>query len=375
MSTLRFTAIPLTPIHIGNGDVLAPEDYLLDGDILMRFNRKAVVRDMRPSVRWELEAALDRNNFTKVQEFIRSACDPRCHVLSRIGISDASRGDLQMLIKSPESPARKREVHPFIYNPLNGKPYVPGSSIKSAIRTALVNHFTQQQLPGVQQAVNSSHKDHRTTILETKALNFQIGKLEGDPLRLLKVADAELPEGCTQIDRAMHVQRGKHPTDIQLHYERLLSRGDDKEISFTVELDLDEKVSRHSQVKALLGRELSFDLIRQSCNEFYTGRMFAEHRRFFSNDRTPEARYGAQGLVQFRSNKLLIGKSVRDSGMLLRLGRFSHFESLSVDELREGWNIKKKQPINEGSSRTLCRRAGVVGLEPMPFGWLLLRPL
>ncbi len=173
----------------------------------------------------------------------------------------------------------------------------------------------------------------------------------------------------------MHVQRGKHPTDIQMHYERLLSRGDDKEINFTVELELDETALSHRQVKRLLGRELSFDLIRQSCNEFYTSRMFAEHQRFFSNDSVPEVRYGAQGLVQFRSDKLLIARSVRDSGMMLRLGRFSHFESLSVDGLREGWNIKKKQSINEGSSRTLCRRAGVAGLEPMPFGWLLLRSL
>lgn len=373
MSTLHFTATPLTPIHIGNGDVLAPEDYLVDGDTLVRFNRSAVLRDMQPSVRRELEAALDRNDFTKVQELIRSACDPRRHVLSRIGISDASRSDLQMLIKSPESPARKREVHPFIYNSLNGKPYIPGSSIKGAIRTALVNHFTQQSLTGIRQVVNGADPGYQGKILETEALNFESGKLEGDPLRLLKVADAELPEGCTWIDQALQFQRGKGINGIQMHYERLLSRGDDKEISFTVEVELDETVLDHRRVKALLGRELSFDLIRQSCNEFYIGRMFAEHRRFFSDDSAPEARYGAQGLVQFTSDKLLIGKRVRDSGMLLRIGRFSHFESLSVDELRKGWNVKKKRPIEEGSSRTLCRRAGVAGLEPMPFGWLLLR--
>ncbi len=167
MSTFKFTATPLTPIHIGNGEVLAPEDYLLGGDTLMRFNRSGVLRDMQPTVRRELEAALDRNNFTEVQELIRSACDSQRHVLSRIGISDASRNDLQMLIKSPESAARKREVHSFVYNPLNGKPYIPGSSIKGAIRTALVNHFTQQQLSGVQQAVNSRHKNHRATILQS----------------------------------------------------------------------------------------------------------------------------------------------------------------------------------------------------------------
>jgi CRISPR-associated protein Csm5 len=56
---------------------------------------------------------------------------------------------------------------------------------------------------------------------------------------------------------------------------------------------------------------------------------------------------------------------------LLRVGHFSHFESLSVDELRKGYNIKKREPITDmGSTRTRCLMEN--GKPAMPFGWLML---
>jgi CRISPR-associated protein Csm5 len=57
--------------------------------------------------------------------------------------------------------------------------------------------------------------------------------------------------------------------------------------------------------------------------------------------------------------------------VLLRIGHFSHFESLSVDTLREGWNIQARRPITGmGATRTRCVMEN--GKPPMPFGWILL---
>lgn len=375
MTTLRFTATPLTPIHIGSGETLAPEDYLLRDDQLIRFNRSAVLRAMKPEVRRELETALDRNQFERAQEIVRGACDPVRHALGRIGISDESRDALRTLVANPESPVRNREVHPFVRNPHTGRPFVPGSSLKGAIRTAIVNHFTKEHLAGIASAVAGADDRSKARTLENQALNFEFRNLENDPLRLFKVADADLPDGSTRIDRALHVQRGKPPGDIQMHFERLLSQGDGEPVPFEVELELDEVALADRRVKEMIGRALSFDLIRKACNTFYTGRLLAEHQRFFSEDAAPEARYGALGLVKIQPDKILIAKSLREEGMLLRIGRFSHFESLSVDELRQGWNAQKRQPIEEGSTRTLCRSASLGGAVPMPFGWMLLRPL
>ncbi len=374
MTVYRFTATPLTPIHIGTGDTLAPEDYLLRDDQLIRFNRSAVVRDMSTQVRHELESALDRNQFDRAQEIIRGACNPARHSLGRIGISDQSRDALQTLVAHPDSPVRSREVHPFVRNAHTGCPYIPGSSLKGAIRTALVNHFTQQHRTGIGQAVARADVRRRAQTLETEALNFEFRHLESDPMRLFKVADAALPDGCTRIDRALQYQRGKGFAEIQMHFERLLSRADGETISFEVELELDDRALADPRVQTLIGRQFAFDDLRKACNTFYTGRLLAEHQRFFADDALPELRYGAQGLVKLQPGKILIARSLRESGMLLRIGRFSHFESLSVDGLREGWNIQKKQPIQEGSTRTLCHSARLGESVPLSFGWLLLQP-
>ena len=73
-------------------------------------------------------------------------------------------------------------------------------------------------------------------------------------------------------------------------------------------------------------------------------------------------------------DRVLIAKSIQERGLLLRVGRFSHFESLSVDNLRQGWNVQARKSITEGSSRTLCRcRPNPDGAgTALPFGWLLL---
>jgi CRISPR-associated protein Csm5 len=57
--------------------------------------------------------------------------------------------------------------------------------------------------------------------------------------------------------------------------------------------------------------------------------------------------------------------------LLLRIGRFSHFESLSVDELRQGWNVQASRPIT-GMGATRIRCAMENDKPAMPFGWLLL---
>lgn len=383
MTVYRFHATPLTPIHVGDGNTLTPEDYLIEGDHLIQFNRAAVLRDLKPEVRQQLEQRLERNDFQAVQEILRKSVQPP-HQRCRIQIGAESKTDLLKAVANPLDPVvRQRAVQGFVRNPLTGRPYLPGSAIKGAIRTAVVNHYTQKHLPSVKQVVlpllNHAH-DRRNAwkSLETETLNFKYQQLQEDPFRLVKIADTELPVDCTRVDKVWPVKRdGKEDTKgIQMHFERLLSRGDGIDgTTFTVELELDEQAAKDQRVK--IGRRLDFETIRLACNHFYTGRILAEQRHFFTDTQPPEAIFGAAGLIKINPDKVLVAKRIQERGLLLRVGRFSHFESLSVENLRQGWNAQKKQPFKvgeEGSSRTLCRcRSSVEGKSlALPFGWLLL---
>lgn len=383
MTVYRFRATPLTPIHVGDGNTLAPEDYLIEGDHLIQFNRAATLRDMKPETRRQLEERLDCNHFQAAQEVLRKSVQPRHH-RCRIQIGAESKADLLKAVGNPFDPVvRQRAVQSFVRNPLTGQPYLPGSALKGAIRTAVVNSFTQKHLASIKQAVSpllENPRDRRNAwkTLETEALNFEFRQLQEDPFRLLKVADAELPANHTRVDKIWPVKRdGKEDTKgIQMHFERLLSRGDGIEDGgFMVELELDELAAGDSRVK--VGRRLDFETIRRACISFYAGRILAERQRFFAEAQPPERIFGAQGLIKINPDKVLVAKSIQERGLLLRVGRFSHFESLSVNHLRQGWNAQKKQPFKpgeEGSSRTLCRcRSTAEGASlALPFGWLLL---
>ncbi len=380
MTVYRFRATPLTPIHIGDGNSLAPEDYLIEGDHLIQFNRAATLRDMKPETRRQLEERLDRNDFQAAQEILRKSVQARHH-RCRIQIGAESKADLLKAVGNPLDPVvRQRAVQGFVRNPLTGQPYLPGSALKGAIRTAVVNSFTQKHLASIKQVVSpllENPRDRRNAwkALETEALNFEFRQLQQDPFRLLKVADAELPANRTRVDKVWPVKRdGKEDTQgIQMHFERLLSRGDGVEDGgFAVELELDELAAGDARVK--VGRRLDFETIRRACIRFYAGRILAERRRFFADAQPPEAIFGARGLIKINPDKVLVAKSIQERGLLLRVGRFSHFESLSVDHLRQGWNVQARRSITEGSSRTLCRcRSDTDGASmALPFGWLLL---
>jgi len=423
MTVYRFRATPLTPIHIGDGNSLAPEDYLIEGDHLVQFNRAATLRDMKPETRRQLEERLDRNDFQAAQEILRKSVQARHH-RCRIQIGAESKADLLKAVGNPLDPVvRQRAVQGFVRNPLTGQPFLPGSSIKGAIRTAVVSQLLgtaeiarlhEQARPLVrfeerrrterrerQNKPPLNAQEQERMLAETKiAAHAQLverialgyggynterrkvtERLERDPFRLIRVSDADIGAEATRVDQVwLHLPgNAEGSAGIQMHYERLLSRADTPGIhAFPVTVEIDDVAARHPEVRKLLGQALDFDRLRQACNTFYWRRMNIELDRFFpAREEAWKNTYNKVKIglaVRNAESKLILTPPPWPNRLLLRVGRFSHFESLSVDDFRQGWNIQKRKYITEGSTRTLCRaRFGNDGQStPVPFGWLLL---
>jgi CRISPR-associated protein Csm5 len=377
MATFTFRAQPLTPIHIGTGEKIAPEEYLLDGNRLVQFSTAAVLQDMSPQQKRDLQRLLDNNQFTKAQAVIRHACVPERHSLSSCAVGATSYHELNNILQRPE---RSCEVHPFVRNPGNGRPYVPGSSLKGAIRTAVINYFTQKNYDEVASAVKERPLNEQSRILEEAALNRQFAEAEKDPLRLLKIPDAPLPLNCTQVDRAVQWKKGDKGDarkGMQMHFERLHCRQDDSDFHFNLTIHFDEIQVEHGYIKKLLGRSLDWPLIQSACNQFYWDRLNAELNKFYPKG--SDIYQKVKGGIAWRNaegRNILTPPPWKDR-LLLRLGRFSHFESLSVDKLWNGHRPQAKNPCYErilypemGSTRTLCEYNDQG--QRLPFGWLLL---
>ncbi len=381
MTTYHFKAQALTPIHVGSGCEIDPTEFLIKGEKLVQFNVSRIIEDLSPEEKYRFVSFIDRADLKEIQNFLRHHMDVNRHGLSSVDAAYDFRTEYETKASNPNN---QFKVDMMPRNPHTGQVFIPGSSIKGAIRTAIVNWFANEKpetRPNVYDGVAREHNaGKKGTVLEERALNCSKRDTHKDIFRLLHVRDAVLPAQSTRIDRAVN----SGAKGIQMWVERLKSMADFVTTpEFTVSIRLDRAAMKLPEVKNTMGRVLSINTILEACNRFYWGRMIAEGDRF--DDRKTQGlswqtieKTFPQGRLE-NGDVVTINPSVSfwndpelvSRRMLLRIGHFSHFESLSVNELREGYNVKKKTPIIDmGSTRTRCKMEK--GKFPMPFGWLML---
>ncbi|MBF0625856.1 MAG: type III-A CRISPR-associated RAMP protein Csm5 [Magnetococcales bacterium] len=357
---------PLTPIHIGSGERIAPEEYLIRDNQLVRFNASRVMADFTPGQRRTFEAMLHGGKFQEAQKRLRHSCCME-HECYRVPMGSESGGELARALNNPE---RKAEVHMFVRNGADGRVLIPGSSIKGAMRTALVNHFLHAEpdrFSEIKETVRQQNKKHQWRTLEESTLGFAHPEMEWDPLRLLKVGDTVVPEGRTRVDRVINWNPDKgESAKMQMHFERLMSWADSDKESFAVpvELSVDDTAAHHPcNRRRFTGYVPTWDVLTKACNDFYLQRLRDEADRFFPKPKRFDwGRLCKQNEKGYQRINLDIKKRI-----LLRIGRFSQHESLSVDDLRQGED-KEGKPIAKGKTRNMC----VADRGHLPFGWVLL---
>ena len=382
--TLRL--VPLTPIHISDGTEWRPDEYRIEtpdpggrrydefGEEieqsrsteptrLCRFDQRAAMRAMTGAQRHSFAMALDRGDLTGAAKVLRET--GRHHILERIPLSQASATDLREALTNP---LRGGAVKPFIRS--GGLPYIPGSSVKGAFRTALAS----AALP--REKRRADQWQHEAAL--AAAFGLEAGKTETDPLRFLSVSDALLPKGATLIDKAEVMKRGDKPEErrsIQMHYERTLCLLDDDEApAFRVTLAVDARAASSDWMRR---KEACFDIPRLLgvLRDFHAKLFNAEGLRFFEG-KTKHLLMQRMGSHLGPKKQPPFTQQVWAPGfILLRLGRFGHFESKSLEEVRRGHLPQARNPADRirrpndwGMTRTVTRDAKG---NPIPFGWVI----
>jgi CRISPR-associated protein Csm5 len=353
MTRWRLEAIALTPIHVGDGSQWTPEAYKLDGEDLMRFEPSAVLADMDQSQCQRYIAAIDKNNLQSAQGLLQQAAKADKHCIDRIACSPESEGEIKQAIGDPGR--RRGNVHGFTRS--GGKPFLPGSSVKGALRTAILSARAQSRLDELRRDLNLDEVEpgrsgEKSNLLQQCVL--QSKETDTDPFRFVRVSDAELPAGCTRIERIFNRKRDGTDNGMQMYFEAVQPG---TRFSLTLEID-PESANKRGRFKEHKGveRPVQADELIATVNAFYRGRLEAEIKRFY-----PGA--GIKGLPSVS----------REFPLLLRVGRFSHFESASIDGLRRGFRPQAQGEARmptEGSTRAVVLIKGA----PYPFGWLLLAP-
>lgn len=347
----------LSPVHVGSGRTLDPCEYVLqrDGDRawLVIFDQAAFLAELSDKKRQEFLRLCDRDDYTQVRRFFQREVRPEKYGRWRVAVHPPTFDEIQ---KNIDNPARMGEIHLFTRDPHTGRPYLPGSSLKGAIRTAVVDRLldslspSEQQhlLDDIQQTDNMARQGVR---FEAQVLGHanRDGRpdLYRDPFRQIAVADAPLPPEALRIRKVKLVTRNRQNTgaeDIIIYRDVVEPWCNGEPVVVETELRWHREWLSHVMRHNRLPREIDPETICQACNAFYGERWKKEQKRF---------PLPSGGLIT-----TLPPESKR--GCLLRLGRHSHFECVTV-------RAPFARPPRRGVGRSRTRVDGRI-----PLGWIYL---
>ncbi|WP_305908199.1 RAMP superfamily CRISPR-associated protein [Methylomarinum sp. Ch1-1] len=387
--TLKYT--PLSPLHIGADESYEPGNYVIDDEAgaLYGFDSQAALAGLSENERQQLLAIVngkpDDTMLTKVQAFfhnhrekllafakqpIPTASGIKSLYQKRIGKTAQHEGNGRRIIN-------KLEIERTFYNPVDATPLLPGSSIKGAIRTALLD------------AINDGErlKDRRERNQQFQQ-RLLAGNFHTDPMRLISIGDAawqgSVDKPACQVRFAVNRKRKpvvkngqliKSQAETRELYQLLECIAPNHYQGFTGSLTLHDTQSIAQDDRKLPKQRFHWTIkeIAKACNGFYMELFWRElnamkERHYLKSDWLNQ-------IEQLMENDLL--KRLNDGeAFMLRIGRHSGAEALTLGGVR---SIKIMQgrgekPKWEKEPKTWWLVADDIADHKslLPFGWVLV---
>lgn len=392
VTAYRLSLTPLAPIHIGTGLSYEPTNYVIEGDTLHEFDTDLLADTLSAQDHQELLTIVSRTPddtmLRLVQKFFydrRKVLVPlaRYRIPVQPGVASLYRDRVGQIAQQEGRGRRvinQLAISRTAHNPISRLPILPGSSVKGAIRTALLDQLN---------AGRAAREDKGLHPFQGKQTLFRYwvdGKpfFQLDPLRLIHLADAvwqgEPGLPATEIVFAVNKKkassggpsgqpRGARDESGPPQLLECLSPFRYRALAGQLNVQSLGAVQSPGKVP---DEDLRFDLARiaQACNSFYRPILHNEIN-LLSQRGFLDADWGT-ALTEVLSSLL-----DEDGGaFLLRVGRHCGAESVTLNGVRK---IKILQGRNRGareeSAATTVWLAAKERDQPsglLPFGWLLV---
>ncbi len=211
LKTYRLALTPLSPIHIGCGEDFEPTNYVIEqdaafGGLLYGFDpSRAVLNDLQKG---NLAAAASKASLLAIQRFFKdNAKDFKVQADVVISVSSGAARTYEQRVgraanieASGNSVFNQLFIERTSYTGQSRQPYIPGSSFKGAIRTAIVDDLNRGKHPQ-EDCKNSSER------LEKRL--FGGGEFQTSPMRLVKIADLMPAPGSDPARRVLYAVNRK----------------------------------------------------------------------------------------------------------------------------------------------------------------------
>ncbi|HDK26255.1 MAG TPA: type III-A CRISPR-associated RAMP protein Csm5, partial [Candidatus Atribacteria bacterium] len=235
----------LSPLHIGTGSEIEFFDYLIKNGKFYKIIFNDFFLNLEESEKNKLITLINQNRLLEIRKFMTSIWDSQrfpfeysCAVseeVNKLYISNINNIENQLLI------------NPFIRTTTKKDPYLPGSSLKGAIRTALINELAKNK------QINTKKADK----IEGNVLDClnNWGRLNPtrDPFRAIKIKDAYLSSDDIMIAKVVHIKKDKFaklkPLGMQIFAELTYSTLSGKRVKFETELAIDNTLQKTNFIK------------------------------------------------------------------------------------------------------------------------------
>lgn len=356
----------LSPVYVGSGENFSPLEYVIvqegDGYWLCLVDTGAWL--LSQAENRDLQRALENGDMAALRRQISAESGKAQNFgVARVRFADAALAMDLLEAARGEASASKAEIAAFCRNPYLRQAFVPGSSLKGAISTPLLNFLDRKRRqagqPGLFDAWRRDGKRQGQNYAYITRGFF--GSITEHAMQALKIADIAIAPGGTAIGRAKEVGLAPDGPDQsrtpKLPCEALTPPGKDA-LPLYGNMRLDCRGGSPG-ISLFNGQRISLATLRQICNEFYLRRFNEEWEKFYSKNHLRSVR---DALEPVRER---LGRLDGSRDLLLRVGHYSHIESVTLELGAE----RPAPPRGFGKTRTLCSASG----QALPFGWVILR--
>jgi len=410
LETCKLAITTLSPIHIGCGEDFEPTNYVIDGKRLYTFDPVLLLRELGPQDHEKFASIVEKpDSLRLIQKFLydRKSTAGKIGRLSADVVEaaqafyDSRIGQVAQREQGGKNVLNRLEIARTAFNPVSGQPILPGSSLKGAIRTAMLDSLMGDR----RYPVNTKDRDGKP--LREGAVKKEAGRqnqrmiqevlelsenaklrFATDPFRFLKIGDAAFrPKHKTKGKDGAIKETERRPRILfQVNLKKRPNKYDasgnintlvecipgSTPRVFMAQWTVERKAGHGGNTPGL---QLDFATVANACNRFYLERFHAEASILKTNKYAEE---WVGGVEKWLEPDGFLKKMMDDGqGFLLRVGRHSGAESVTVNAPRSIKIMKGKGQQSEYAEAATTLWLAADNKEQMgklqPFGWVFVQ--
>lgn len=332
MAEYRLICTIVSPIHIGTGEELYPFEYVVKNGKVYGLDLEKLTQKLSDNDKKNFESLCERGDLVGLRKFIGKISNVTQDKTWEANITSEAQNLYNSKINDPRA---QLIINPTMRDPLTKKPLIPASSIKGAIRTAVISELIKS---------NSNLKNNLSNIagknlperLEQVALAYEEQGTEGrpkknlarDPFRAIKIADA-FPEKSMDTTFARVFNYRPNAKNKLAQFNMIFEFIADINKSFETTMEIDEHLySKIAQRELNLSIKFNLNDLFNKVYEFYRVEFDKEKTKFWQATNTDSKQLSLYSIES-------AFKNFKGDGLcVLRLGRFSQAEFVTVDGFR-----------------------------------------